>query len=133
VFETADTLALCLAAMTGMITDAAFDTAAMEAAALAAETGAVDIADWLVREHDFPFRSAHHVAGQLVRLAEEKSCGLADLSLEELQGIEPLLTAAAQKVLDIHNAVQARASYGGTAPARVKAACAEARARFLGG
>ena len=133
VFETADTLALCLAAMTGMITDAAFDTAAMEAAASAAETGAVDIADWLVREHDFPFRSAHHVAGQLVRLAEEKSCGLADLSLEELQGIEPLLTAAAQKVLDIHNAVQARASYGGTAPARVKAACAEARARFLGG
>jgi argininosuccinate lyase len=98
-----------------------------------AETGAVDIADWLVREHDLPFRSAHHVAGQLVRLAEEKGCGLADLSLADLQNIEPLLTAEAQKVLDIHYAVSVRSSYGGTAPDRVKAACADARVRFLGG
>ena len=133
VFEATDTLALCLAAMTGMITDAAFDTAAMEAAARRAETGAVDIADWLVREHGVPFRSAHHVAGQLVRLAEERNCGLADLSLEDLQSASPLLTADAQKVLDVHYALEARASYGGTAPVRVKAACAEARRRFLDG
>jgi argininosuccinate lyase len=133
VFETADTLALCIAAMTGMIGDANFDTGAMERAASLAETGAVDIADWLVREQDMAFRSAHHVAGQLVRLAEEKGCGLADLSLADLQNIEPLLTAAAQKVLDINYAVQVRSSFGGTAPGRVKAACKEARARFLGG
>lgn len=133
VFETTDTLALCIAAMTGMIGDAAFDTNAMERAAALAETGAVDIADWLVREHDLPFRSAHHVAGQLVRLAEEKGCGLADLSLADLQNVEPLLTAEAQKVLDIHYAVGVRDSYGGTAPDRVKAACNDARARFLGG
>jgi len=105
----------------------------MERAASLAETGAVDIADWLVREQDMAFRSAHHVAGQLVRLAEEKGCGLADLSLADLQNIEPLLTAAAQKVLDINYAVQVRSSFGGTAPGRVKAACKEARARFLGG
>ncbi|MEE2760398.1 MAG: argininosuccinate lyase [Pseudomonadota bacterium] len=133
VFETADTLALCVAAMTGMIGDAGFNTAAMEKATAAAESGAIDIADWLVREHDFPFRKAHHVAGRLVRLAEDKSCRLADLSLIDLQSVEPLLTAEAQRVLDIHESVAARASYGGTAPERVAAACAEARARFLDG
>jgi argininosuccinate lyase len=133
VFESTDTLALCIAAMTGMIGDANFDTEAMERAARAGETGAVDLADWLVREHDMAFRSAHHVAGQLVRLAEEKGCGLGDLSLADLQNIEPLLTAEAQKVLDIHYAVGSRSSFGGTAPERVKAACKEARARFLGG
>ena len=68
-----------------------------------------------------------------MRLAEQKGCGLADLSLEDLQTTEPLLTAEAQKVLDIHYAVAARASYGGTAPERVKAACNEARQRYLGG
>jgi len=115
VFETADTLALCVAAMTGMIGDAGFDTAAMEKATDAAETGAVDIADWLVR------------------LAEDKGCRLADLSLNDLKSVEPLLTVEAQKVLDIYEAVAARTSYGGTAPDRVAAACAEARARYLDG
>ncbi|MDP6429813.1 MAG: argininosuccinate lyase [Rhodospirillales bacterium] len=133
VFETADTLALCISAMIGMVADAEFDIAAMQDAAIRADAGAIDIADWLVRNHGFPFRDAHHVAGRLVRLAEEKGCGLADLSLEDLQGVEAVLTADAQKVLDVRHAVEARASFGGTAPERVKAACAEARRRFVDG
>ena len=132
-FETADTLALCVAAMTGMMRDIVFQTERLAQAARASDTTAVDIADWLVRERGMPFREAHHVSGRLVKLAETKGCRLAQLSLADLQSIESTFTEAARAVLDVETAVHARASFGGTAPTRVKEACAEARKRFLGG
>ncbi len=132
-FETADTLALCVAAMTGMMRDIVFQTERLAQAATASDTTAVDIADWLVRERGMPFREAHHVSGRLVKLAETKGCRLAQLSLADLQSVEPAFTDAARSVLDVETAVRARNSFGGTAPARVKEACAEARTRFLGG
>jgi argininosuccinate lyase len=133
VFETADALALTVAATTGMIEDMTFDTTRLATAAAAADTTAVDIADWLVRERKMAFRDAHHVAGRLVKLAETKACRLADLSLADLRSVDASLTEDARKVLDVATSVQARASFGGTAPARVREACAAARKRFLGG
>ena len=130
-FETADTLALCVAAMTGMLRDMTFKTDRLAAAASASDTTAVDIADWLVREKSVPFREAHHVAGRLVKLAETKNLRLAQLSLADLQSVEPGLTEAARAVLDVNAALKTRASFGGTAPSRVKEACADARKRFL--
>jgi argininosuccinate lyase len=131
VFETADTLALSLAAMTGMIRDIRFNTERMEAAIGGADTTAVDLADWLVRETGAAFRDAHHVAGRLVKLAVDKGGRLQDLSLADLQSVEPKLTEAARACLDPKKAIHARASFGGPAPARVQEACAEARRRFL--
>ncbi|HTO84646.1 MAG TPA: argininosuccinate lyase, partial [Methylomirabilota bacterium] len=78
-FDAADTLSLCLAAMAGMVRDMTVNEDAMRRAAGAGFATATDLADWLVRTLDLPFRQAHHVTGQLVRLAEEKRCGLADL------------------------------------------------------
>jgi argininosuccinate lyase len=131
VFETADTLALTLAAMTGMMRDMRFNTERMEAAIGSADTTAVDLADWLVRETGAAFRDAHHVAGRLVKLASDKGCRLQELSLADLRSVEPKLTEAAHASLDPKQAIHARSSFGGPAPARVKEACAEARRRFL--
>jgi argininosuccinate lyase len=119
--------------MTGMLRDMTFRTDRLAAAASASDTTAVDIADWLVREKGTPFREAHHVAGRLVKLAETNGCRLAQLSLADLQSVEPALTEAARAVLDVNAALKTRASFGGTAPVRVEEACAEARKRFLGG
>ncbi len=130
-FETADTLALTLAAMTGMVRDMRFNTERMEAAIGSADTTAVDLADWLVRETGAAFRDAHHVAGRLVKLASDKGCRLQELSLADLRSVEPKLTEAARAALDPKQAIHARSSLGGPAPARVKEACAEARRRFL--
>jgi argininosuccinate lyase len=77
-----------------------------------------------------PFRRAHHVAGSLVKLAEEKGCGLEDLSLDEMRAIEPGITAEAMAVLSVESSVNSRTSLGGTAPARVREAVAAARARL---
>ena len=84
-FDALETLSLCLAAMTGMVGDLEPDLARMRAAAGAGYATATDLADWLVRELNMPFREAHHAAGRLVALAAGKNVGLEDLSLAEMQ------------------------------------------------
>ncbi|MDE0539775.1 MAG: argininosuccinate lyase [Rhodospirillales bacterium] len=133
VFETADALNLCLAAMTGMIADLRVDEDRMRVAAAAGGSNAVDVADWLVRNLDMPFREAHRVTGNLVKLAEKKSCPLEDLELADFRSVEPGITGDIYSVLGLEESVASRVSYGGTAPANVADACAEARRRFLDG
>ena len=115
-----DALDLCLASMTGMVSSWTVDKSAMRAAAAHGFSTATDLADYLVRELGLPFRDAHHVTGATVKLAEDKSCDLADLSLEDLKSIEPRLTDAVYSVLTVEASVNSRQSYGGTSPARVR-------------
>ncbi len=119
-FDAADTLELCVAATTGMIADMTADTARMYAAAGLGYATATDLADWLVRKLNLPFRDAHHVTGALVKLAEGRKCGLEELSLADLRTIEPRITADVLSVLGVDRSVASRTSYGGTAPREVK-------------
>ena len=128
VFEAFDLLALSLSAMTGMIAALTFRTDRMRALTEAGFATATDLADWLVREVDVPFREAHHITGRAVKLAEERRCGLADLPLDDLQGIDPRITDAVYTVLTVDASVASRISHGGTAPVRVREAIAAARA-----
>lgn len=120
VFDGLQTLELCLAVMTGMVGDLTVNTQAMRQAAGAGFSTATDLADWLVRVLGTPFRTAHHITGTLVGLAEKKGCDLADLSLEDMQSVEPKVTADVFNVLTVENSVSSRTSYGGTAPDNVK-------------
>ncbi len=128
VFEAYDLLALGLAAMTGMVQTLSFDTDAMRAAAGRGFSTATDLADWLVRVANVPFREAHHITGRAVRAAEAAGVGLADLPLADLQRIDARITAAVFDVLSVDASVASRTSFGGTAPDRVRAAIAAARA-----
>ncbi|MAM12494.1 MAG: argininosuccinate lyase, partial [Rhizobiaceae bacterium] len=120
VFDAAKSLDLAIAAMTGMIGDLTVNTAAMKAAAGSGFSTATDLADWLVREAGLPFRDAHHATGHAVALAEKKGCDLAELSLEELQAINPAITAGIFDVLTVEASVASRKSFGGTAPDEVR-------------
>jgi argininosuccinate lyase len=119
VFDAADALALCLAAMAGMVRDLQPDTARMRAMAGSGYATATDLADWLVRALRLPFRTAHHVTGRLVARAEARGVELARLSLAEMQAEEPGITADVFGVLTVDASVASRTSYGGTAPANV--------------
>ncbi len=121
VFDAADNLALALAAMEGMVRDMTANVANLEAAAGSGFSTATDLADWLVRVLDMPFRDAHHVTGALVKLAEDKGCDLPDLSLDDMHSVNGQITADVYQVLGVHNSVASRMSYGGTAPAQVRA------------
>mgnify|MGYP000940903058 CR=1 FL=1 len=120
VFDTAETLDLMIAAMTGMVRDMEMNVAAMKKAAGSGYSTATDLADWLVREAGLPFREAHHVTGRAVALAEEKRVALDRLALEDLQAIDSRITEAVFGVLSVASSVKSRASFGGTAPAQVK-------------
>ncbi|GKY86219.1 argininosuccinate lyase [Sinisalibacter aestuarii] len=130
VFDAADTLMLSLAAMTGMIADLTANPDALEAAAASGFSTATDLADWLVREANLPFRDAHHATGALVAMAETKGCDLADLSLDEMQSVNAQITEGVYDVLTVQASVASRMSYGGTAPARVREQIAAWRARL---
>ncbi len=131
VFDTADSLSLTIAAMNGMIGDL---TVVPENLLEALETGyptATDLADWLVRVLDLPFRDAHHATGAIVGLAEDKGCSLAELSLAEMQTVSSGITDDVYSVLSVSASIDSRTSEGGTAVANVRAAAAKARERFL--
>ncbi|UXX85022.1 argininosuccinate lyase [Roseovarius pelagicus] len=121
VFDAADNLMLALAAMEGMVRDMSANRASLEAAAGSGFSTATDLADWLVRVLDMPFREAHHVTGALVAMAEGKGCDLPDLSLEDMQSVHGAIHADVFDVLGVHNSVASRTSYGGTAPSQVRA------------
>jgi argininosuccinate lyase len=120
-FDALRTLSLCLAAMAGMVRDMQPDAARMQAAAGAGYATATDLADWLVRTLNMPFREAHHVTGRLVGLASARGVGLEDLSLADMQAADGRITADVFKVLGVERSVTSRTSFGGTAPENVRA------------
>jgi argininosuccinate lyase len=99
VFDSYDTLSLCLQAMKGMLESAAFNTDTMLLAAEEGYTTATALADWLVMNLGLPFRDAHHVTGAIVKMAEGKSCKLRELELTEMQSINADITNEIYNVL----------------------------------
>jgi argininosuccinate lyase len=118
VFDAIDSLHLLLPAVTGMIETLVFDTGRLEALAPEGFSLATDIAEWLVRQR-VPFRDAHEIAGECVRVCEARGIDLADLGDTELAAISPHLAPAVRDVLTVAGSIGSRSGFGGTAPARV--------------
>lgn len=127
VFDAAATLSICVQVTTGMIRDFTANTARMRESAASGYSTATDLADWLVRSLNMPFREAHHVTGRIVKLAEAQQCRLDQLSLTDMQEINPQITGDVFSVLSVDASVNSRKSYGGTAPELVKQAIATFR------
>jgi argininosuccinate lyase len=127
VFEARDLLLLSLEALAGMVETVEFVPERMRAAASQGYSTATDLADWLVREADVPFREAHHITGRAVKLAEERGCNLDALSIEDFKAIDPRIDKHVSDVLSVEASVRSRTSYGGTAPERVREQIAAAK------
>lgn len=119
-FDALDNYSLALAALTGMVADLTPNEEKMAASAGGGFSTATDIADWLVRVLGLPFRDAHHVTGSIVAKAEKKGLKLHELTIKDMQSIEPKITNAIFDVLSVQNSVKSRKSYGGTAPTEVR-------------
>jgi len=127
VFDAADAWALSLAATAGMVRDMKPNVARLREFAGSGFATATDLADWLVRVLKLPFRTAHHVTGRLVAMAEAREIDLSQLSLADMQSVEPGITDAIFGVLTVDASVASRRSFGGTAPDNV----AQQAARWL--
>ena len=130
VFDAADALGIAIAATTGMVADMEPNAEAMLAALTTGFPTATDLADYLVRELDIPFREAHHISGSIVAMAAKRGCDLDAVPLEDMQAVEPMITEAVLPILKVDNAVAARRSFGGTAPDEIRARIADAKKRF---
>jgi len=120
VFDAADSLMLAIAAAEGITGSMIANREVLEAAAASGFSTATDLADWLTRVLDMPFREAHRVTGALVALAEGRGLDLPELGLEDMQSVHPGITADVFKVLGVRNSVASRQSHGGTAPELVR-------------
>ncbi len=129
-FDAAEAIELVVAAMTGMVADLKPNAPVLKVAAGTGFSTATDLADWLVRALNMPFREAHHVTGRIVKLAEGKGIDLDALGLAEMQAIEPRITDAVFGVLSVDNSVASRVSFGGTAASGVRTQIAAARGRL---
>jgi argininosuccinate lyase len=74
---------------------------------------ATDMADFLVRK-GLPFRKAHSVVGQAVRLCEEQGIALSATPLSDLQKLSPLFDATVKELFDPISSINKRNLYGGT-------------------
>lgn len=104
--------------MAGMLEELSFRTDRMREACKAGFLNATELADYLVGK-GLPFREAHHVTGQAVAAAEREGKGLEDLTLPELQSLEPRIGSDVYAVLDYAAAVRRRETPGGTGPRSV--------------
>ena len=120
VFDAADSLMLALAAMEGMVRDMTANRESLAAAAATGFSTATDLADWLVRALNLPFRDAHHITGTLVGMAEAKGVDLPELTLAEMQSVHGEITEDVYTVLGVENSVASRTSFGGTSPENVR-------------
>ncbi|UQX90107.1 argininosuccinate lyase [Jatrophihabitans telluris] len=119
VFDAIDTLHLLLPAMTGMLATLRFDRDRLESLAPQGFSLATDIAEWLVRQH-VPFRVAHELAGECVRVCEQRGIELDELTDTDFAAISPHLTPAVREVLTVAGSLGSRSAVGGTAPVRVR-------------
>ncbi len=131
-FDALDALSLSLAAMTGMVGDLVVNREQMRQAAAMGFSTATDVADWLVRQANIPFRDAHEITGHIVKLAEEKGIPLDGLTIDDFKLIDHRIDSRIHKVLSVESSVRARRSYGGTAPENVLAQAARWKSLLTG-
>jgi argininosuccinate lyase len=114
VFDAVENIKKCLIITNAMIAEMQIKAKNMKKIAEAGFSTATDLADWLVINLQIPFRQAHHITGQIVKLAEENDCFLEEISLDDLQKIEPKINKGVYEVLSVENSVRNKISFGST-------------------
>ena len=119
VFDSIDTVKMCLPVFTNMIKTAVFNKTNMYKAAKGGFTNATDAADWLVKK-GVPFRDAHAILGHLVLYCINNDKGLEDLTLDEFRAISPVFDESVYEAISVEKCVEARSIRGGPSPEYIK-------------
>ena len=119
VFDTIDTVELCLPVFTAMIDTLTVNRANMRRAANGGFISATDCADYLAKK-GMPFREAYGIVGKLVGHCMDTGHSLETLPLEEYQKVSPYFQADVYDALSLETCVEGRKVYGGPAPEAVK-------------
>ena len=91
---------------------------------------ATDLADWLTKNLDIPFRDAHKITGEIVSYANRKKLSLSEVPLKIMQSFNGRITKGVYDVLSVENSVKSRTSFGGTSPEEVRKRCQDWRKKL---
>ena len=120
VFDVYDTLILVIKLTKQLIENMKVKKANMYKAASNGFSTATDLADWFVRDLGMPFREAHALTAKIVEVASKKNIKLNELTLSDLNKVEPKIREEVFKILSPENSIESRNSFGGTASREIK-------------
>lgn len=120
VFDSVHTALTSVHILNEMMKEAKFNEKNMLEATKKGHLSATDLADFLVREKNVPFRTAHFITGKAVAKAESLGVDLSELSAKQLKEVDENLDENAVKFLDLYASKEARTSLGGTANSSVQ-------------
>jgi len=83
-------------------------------------TTSTDLADYMVRKLNYPFRKAYEVTAKIVNLSEKKGKKLDQLSYEDIKSVDPKLDKDVLNILNVKNSINSKKSYGGTSFENIK-------------
>ena len=130
-FNSFDSVHLGLEVMTELIKKIIFNTKNMKIAIESSHATATDLADWLVKNLQYPFRQAYQITGKIVAYADKKNVNLGDLTLLELKKFDNNITKDILLVLSSINSIKSKKSFGGTSPEIVKKSIQYAIKKYL--
>ncbi len=81
---------------------------------------ATDLADYMVRELNYPFRKSYLQTAKIINFAEKKGKSLSDLTINEINKVEPKLKNDVLKIFDLNYSINSKTSYGGTSFGNIK-------------
>ena len=119
-FATFDTLKNSLIILNDILKNIIFNKKEMKSLASKGYLTSTDLADHIVKELNFPFRKAYQITSKIVNLAEKKKKRLDQLTIEEIQKIEPKLKADVLNIFDLRNSIKSKKSFGGTSFENIK-------------
>ena len=83
-------------------------------------TTATDLADYIVRDLNLPFRKAYEITSKIVNYAEKNKKRFDQLSVEDVKKIEPRLKDEVLDLINLKNSIKSKKSYGGTSFENIK-------------
>ena len=88
-----------------------------------AETGfitATDLADYIVKKFNYPFRKSYNITAKLVNYCDMNNKSFKDLKINEIKRIEPKLNDDVLKIFDLKRSVDSKKTLGGTSFDNIK-------------
>ena len=120
IFDSFENIVLCLQVVNNIIKDIKTNKERMKEALNKGFPNATDLADYLVKKLNIPFRESHKITGNIVKKAEELKLNLEDLPLDIMKEYCNLIDEDVYNFINIENSLNSRKSYGGTASENVK-------------
>jgi len=118
-FDSIDTVHLCIEGMIEMLKDAEFNGENMKRAIYRNFSTATDLADYLAKK-GVPFRNSHEIVGSIVHYCEAEKKDFFTLPLDEFNKFSDKIADDVYEIIDPLKSTERKESQGSTSTAEVK-------------